>query len=60
MIIKSVDNETHLLELDDNQPIFNGCGGLLCQCGLWVKMRDIYSPGDIEISCEKCSLIEEK
>lgn len=32
MIIDSVDSKTHLMKLDDNQPIFNGCGGLLTKC----------------------------
>lgn len=55
MIIESVDNSTHILELDDAQPIFDGCGGLLTKCGLWVEKKKVYNSGDIEITCKKCS-----
>ena len=55
MIINSVDNKNHLLKLDDNQPIFNGKGGLLSKCGFWIEGKHIYSLGDIEITCKKCS-----
>ncbi|TWH49271.1 hypothetical protein [Sporomusa sp. KB1] len=55
MIIESADNKTHLLKLDDGQPVFNERGGLLTKCKLWVEMKKIYNTGDIEINCPKCS-----
>lgn len=60
MIIESGDNKTHLLELDNSQPVFDGRGGLLSKCGLWVEMKHIYNTGDIEITCKKCSTSIEK
>ena len=56
MIIESADNTTHLLELDDSQPVFNERGGLLTKCGLWVEKKKLYNTGDIGITCNKCSL----
>jgi len=55
MIIKSVDKETHLLKLDDGEPVFNEHGALLTKCKLWVEKKKLYNTGDIEISCPKCS-----
>lgn len=55
MIVESIDNKTHLLQLDGDEPVFNGIPNqLLTKCDLWVEKKKLYNLSDIKITCEKC------
>lgn len=54
MIFESTNKKTHLVKLENGQPIYDNFGGCKSQCGVWIQIEKMYLNDEVEVTCKNC------